>query len=201
MSQLTVEKISQGLSHYDSQLVDRFSGLFLRNEIKNARQAAVIIPILEVDGRWHVLLTRRSDDLVEHRGQVAFPGGAMESQDEDLQWTALREMHEEVGIQPSDVKVLGTLGDMPVITGYMVRLFVGKIPWPYKLEINHDEVATAFIIPLDWLADSDHRTIQYRTYQGGEIPVIFFDNYDGQQLWGASAEMTLILLDALQLLQ
>ena len=197
MDRLTAEKISQALSHHDSRQVDRFSGLFLRDEIKNARKAAVILPMLEVDGRWHVLLTRRSDDLVEHRGQVAFPGGAMEPEDEDLQWTALREMQEEVGVQPSDVTVLGTLGELHVITGYLVRLFVGKIPWPYELEINHDEVANAFIIPLDWLADPDHRTIEHRTYQNREIPVIFFDDYQGEQLWGASAEMTLALLSAL----
>ena len=123
----------------------------------------------------------------------------MERRDENLQSTALREMYEEVGVNPRDVEVFGHLGDMPIITGYMVRLFVGQIPWPYELEINLDEVESAFIVPLNWLADPDHRTIHYRSYAGREIPVIFFDQFDGYQLWGASAEMTLALLSALGL--
>jgi len=155
--------------------------------------------MLESDGHWHVLLTQRSQELVEHRGQVAYPGGAREHQDENLQVTALREMYEEVGVNPRDVTVFGYLGDMPIITGYKVRLFVGQIPWPYDLEINYNEVESAFIVPVKWLADPDHRTIQYRSYAGREIPVIFFDHFEGYQLWGASAEMTLALLSALNL--
>ena len=193
------DKISQKISAYQFQQHNRFDRLFSSDDWKKLRQAAVIIPMLEHEGRWHVLLTQRSQELVEHRGQVAYPGGAMERRDENLQSTALREMYEEVGVNPRDVEVFGHLGDMPIITGYMVRLFVGQIPWPYTLKINSAEVESAFIVPLNWLADPDHRTIQYRSYAGREIPVIFFDQFDGYQLWGASAEMTLALLSALGL--
>ena len=193
------EKISQAITDYQVQQYKRFDKLFSSGDLKKLRQAAVIIPMLESDGHWHVLLTQRSQELVEHRGQVAYPGGAREHQDENLQVTALREMYEEVGVNPPDVTVFGDLGDMPIITGYMVRLFVGQIPWPYDLEINYNEVESAFIVPLKWLADPDHRTIQYRSYAGREIPVIFFDHFEGYQLWGASAEMTRALLSALNL--
>ena len=195
----TKEIISQAITDYQVQQYKRFDKLFSSGDLKKLRQAAVIIPMLESDGHWHVLLTQRSQELVEHRGQVAYPGGAREHQDENLQVTALREMYEEVGVNPRDVIVFGHLGDMPIITGYMVRLFVGQIPWPYDLEINYNEVESAFIVPLKWLADPDHRTIQYRSYAGREIPVIFFDHFEGYQLWGASAEMTLALLSALNL--
>ena len=195
----TKEIISQAITDYQVQQYKRFDKLFSSGDLKKLRQAAVIIPMLESDGHWHVLLTQRSQELVEHRGQVAYPGGAREHQDENLQVTALREMYEEVGVNPPDVTVFGDLGDMPIITGYMVRLFVGQIPWPYDLEINYNEVESAFIVPLKWLADPDHRTIQYRSYAGREIPVIFFDHFEGYQLWGASAEMTLALLLALNL--
>ena len=195
----TKEIISQAITDYQVQQYKRFDKLFSSGDLKKLRQAAVIIPMLESDGHWHVLLTQRSQELVEHRGQVAYPGGAREHQDENLQVTALREMYEEVGVNPRDVTVFGHLGDMPIITGYMVRLFVGQIPWPYDLEINYNEVESAFIVPLKWLADPDHRTIQYRSYAGREIPVIFFDHFEGYQLWGASAEMTLALLSALNL--
>ena len=195
----SIEKITQAISDYQVQQHQRFDQLFSSDNLRKPRQAAVIIPMLEHERRWHVLLTQRSQELVEHRGQVAYPGGARERRDENLQATALREMYEEVGVRPRDVIVFGHLGDMPIITGYMVRLFVGQIPWPYELTINRDEVESAFIVPLNWLADPDHRTIQYRSYAGREIPVIFFDHFEGYQLWGASAEMTLALLSALNL--
>lgn len=199
MTDPTKEKISRAISAYQVQQHNRFDHLFSNEDWKSLRQAAVIIPMLEYEGRWHVLLTQRSQELVQHRGQVAFPGGAREKRDEDLKETALREMYEEVGVYPRDVTVFGDLGDMPIITGYMVRLFVGQIPWPYDLEINTDEVDSAFIVPLNWLADPIHRTIKYRSYAGREIPVIYFDQFEGYQLWGASAEMTLSLLTALNL--
>lgn len=163
------------------------------------RQSAVMIPLFENEGNWHVLLTNRSNNLVEHRGQVAFPGGAKDREDQDLQETALREMYEEVGILPEKVRVYGHLGEIKIVTGYIVSLFVGKVPWPYDLRINPDEVESTFTVPLKWLANPQHRTIEYRRYAGREIPVIFFDDYEGHQLWGASADMTMILLDALGL--
>ena len=158
-----------------------------------------MIPLLEHEGRWHILLTHRSQHLLEHRGQVAFPGGAQERGDKNLKWTALREMYEEIGVDPNDVFVFGHLGNMPIITGYIVRPYVGQIPWPYELEISKDEVESAFIVPLKWLVDPDHRTVRYRSFAGREFPVIFFDHFAGHQLWGASAEMVVALLSALGL--
>jgi len=147
------------------------------------------------------LFTHRSESLVEHRGQVAFPGGAREHNDSDLAWTALREMYEEIGVKLHDVDVFGHLGDMPIITGFMVRPYVGKIPWPYPLKISGDEVESTFIVPLKWLVDPDHRTIRYKSFAGREFPVIYFDHFEGHQLWGFSAEMTLALLSALDLIE
>ncbi len=193
----TIEKISQAIAAYQVQQDKRYARVISSQILKKPRQAAVFIPLLIENEKWHVLLTQRSQALVEHRGQVAYPGGAREITDEDLCATALREMYEEVGVSPRDVTVFGHLGDMSIITGYMVRLYVGQIPWPYPLVINTNEVDSAFTIPLFWLADPNHRRIEYRSYAGREIPVIFFDHYEGYQLWGASAEMTLALLTAL----
>jgi 8-oxo-dGTP pyrophosphatase MutT (NUDIX family) len=191
--------IQEAVDAYRIQQYQRFSERFSITELEKLRHAAVIIPLLVNEGRWHVLLTHRSQELVEHRGQVAFPGGARERADVDLQATALREMYEEIGVHPRDVQVFGRLGDMPILTGYCVRLFVGMIPWPYQLKLNPDEVESAFIVPLEWLVDPNHRTVQCRSYAGREFSVIFFDLYEGHQLWGASAEMTMALLEALNL--
>jgi 8-oxo-dGTP pyrophosphatase MutT (NUDIX family) len=197
---LSKDDIQRKVQAYEVDHSQRYRHLFTSRQLAQLRYAAVMIPLFELDSQWHVLLTRRSDMLVEHRGQVAFPGGAREPEDTDLRQTALREMQEEIGVDPQDVDVFGHLGDLPVITGYCVRPYVGQIPWPYKLEISSDEVESVFHIPLSWLANPKNRKIQYRSYAGREIAVLFFDEFDGQQLWGASAEMTLALLSALNLI-
>jgi len=199
MVHLTRQDIKHAVQAYGFDYHQRYQHVFTSDDVNNLRRAAVIIPMFEHEDRWHVLLTQRSEALVEHRGQVAFPGGARERADRDLEATALREMHEEIGVQPGDVEVFGHLGDMPVITGYLVRPYVGSIPWPYALEISSDEVKSAFHIPLEWLADPKNRYSTYRTYAGREFPVVYFQHYNGYQLWGASAEMTLALLSALHL--
>ncbi len=193
------QEIRQAVEAYQLRQDQRFSEVKAAQSFSKLRPAAVIIPMLINEGHWHLLLTRRSEELVEHRGQVAYPGGARERVDQDLQATALREMYEEVGVHPRDVTMFGCLGEMPILTGYCVHLFVGQIPWPYDLVIDPAEVESAFIVPLKWLVDPDHRTIQYRSYAGREFPVIFFDQFEGHQLWGASAEMTMALLEALGL--
>ncbi len=199
MLNLTDEKITEVLKSYSLKENARIRQLLSDEHATRLRPAAILMPLLVYEGRWHLLLTHRSEHLIEHKGQVAFPGGAREQGDADLKFTALRETHEEIGIRPEDVHVYGDLGDMPIITGYMVRVFVGRIPWPYKLDLNTDEVESAFIIPLQWLTDPDHRTIRYRSFAGREFPVIYFDLFEGHQLWGASAEMTIALLEALSL--
>jgi 8-oxo-dGTP pyrophosphatase MutT (NUDIX family) len=199
MAQLTKSVLQESIKAYEVDHMQRYGDLLSTEVLDHYRRAAVFIPMLEIEREWYVLLTQRSHALVEHKGQVAFPGGARESQDPDLSYTALREMQEEIGVKPEDVSVFGHLGDMPVITGYLVRPYVGQIPWPYHLEISSDEVHSVFMVPLNWLADPHNRTLQFRSYAGREFPVIFFEPYNGYQLWGASAEMTLALLSALGL--
>lgn len=199
MFSLTGTQIRQALLDVTASRRPRFSGLDPFQEMERIRPSAVIMPLVWNEEEWHLLFTHRSPQLIEHSGQVSFPGGAQEGGDQSLQDTALREMDEEIGVKPEDVDVFGTLGEMPIITGYLVRVFVGQIPWPYELTINRDEVENVFTIPLKWLADPVHHIIRYRSYAGREIPVIFFTLYEGYQLWGASAEMTLALLDTLNL--
>lgn len=197
--QLTPNAIQAAIQAYEVDHTHRYGDLLAVEVLDNYRRAAVMIPMFVIDGEWHVLLTQRSHALVEHKGQVAFPGGAQEKMDKNLCHTALREMHEEIGVNPEDVVVFGHLGDMPVVTGYLVRPYVGQIPWPYTLKIFGEEVDSVFSAPLSWLANPHNRTIQFRSYAGREFPVIYFEPYNGYQIWGASAEMTLALLSALGL--
>jgi len=197
MTRLTPDAIKRAIDAFECDHHKRTEILYSSHKLRGLRPAAVMIPLIVNNGDWHMVLTQRSEILEEHRGQVAFPGGAQEASDKNLQWTALREMQEEIGVKPEDVEVFGHLCDIPIITNYMVRIFVGQIPWPYPLLISEDEVDSVFTLPLLWLADPKHHTIRFRRFAGREFPVIYFELYDGYLLWGASAEMTLTLLSAL----
>lgn len=164
------------------------------------RLAAVMIPFLKIHREWQLLFIRRTSKLQDpHSGQVAFPGGANEPQDVDLQATALREMNEEIGVNPKDVRILGCLSDFVTITSFQVTPFVGLVPWPYPLKLEHNEVSRAFTIPLEWLADPRNHRVQQRALPSPyePVPVVYFEPYDGEVLWGATAGFTLALLDIL----
>lgn len=162
--------------------------------------AAVLIPFIKKENSWHLLFIRRtvvSHD--RHSGQVAFPGGRADISDRNAEDTAIREAHEEIGINPADIQILGRLRDMLTITNFRVTPVVGVLPWPYKFRPQENEVAQIFSIPLTWLSQPANRSVKMRGTQvlGKPIPVIHFHKFDGENLWGASARITLLLLEAL----
>lgn len=164
--------------------------------------ASVLLPLLQKDQEWHLLFIRRThNERDHHRGQVAYPGGRRNLEDTDSTHTALREACEETGITPKDVQVLGRLRDMVTITCYRVTPIVGVIPWPYPLVAQPSEVSRIFTIPLKWLVDPKNREARYREFlvQGKQVPVIYYQPYDGETLWGASARITLLFLESLGL--
>ena len=158
------------------------------------RRAAVLAPLLRENGAWSLLYIRRSDQLADHQGQVAFPGGGVEASDPSPEATALRETWEELGIEPKDVRVVGRLPGLLTGTGFSIQPVVGIIPWPYALRLSADEVAHAFTIPLSWLAEPAHREERWYERDGRRARVFFFAPYQGEVLWGATARMTVELL-------
>ena len=162
------------------------------------RPAAVLIPMVKEHDGWHILFIRRTSVAGDiHSGQVAFPGGGLDQSDPSLTATALRETEEELGIQPQDVQILGRLNEFIAISNYRVTPFVGTLPWPYPIIQAEKEVARWFTIPLGWLADTRNRTIERRKLPNGlgEVGVIFFQEYDGETLWGLSARILTEFLD------
>lgn len=162
------------------------------------RPAAVLIPLVKEKDRWHILFIRRTTvDGDIHSGQVALPGGGLDKSDMSLTETALRETNEELGIRPEDVQILGQLNEFIAISNYRVTPYVGTLAWPYPIVQAEQEVARWFTIPLSWLADSKNRKIQRRTLPNGlgEIGVIYFQEYDGEILWGLSARIITEFLD------
>lgn len=162
------------------------------------RSAAVLVPLLRQDGEWRLLFTRRAESLPNHKGQVSFPGGASEPEDASPHATALREALEEIGIQPHHVRILGELYSRPTITYFMITPVVGRIEWPYSFHLSPEEVSRVFTIPLHWLADPANREERLIQMPSGRMAhVIYYQAYDGEILWGASARITLDLLHLL----
>lgn len=158
------------------------------------RPAAVLAPITERDGELEVVLTKRSDALRQHSGEVSFPGGRMDDTDDDIVFTALRETHEEIAIRPEDISVFGALMTMPTVTGYDVTMIVGEFESPYELVPNPAEIDTILHTPLALLPEV-HR-VEEREWNGYRFPMHYYD-VDGHVVWGATAFMLHTLLEYL----
>jgi 8-oxo-dGTP pyrophosphatase MutT (NUDIX family) len=162
----------------------------------DARQlASVLIPLIQLHGEPHVVLTVRSHEVEHHKGEISFPGGVMEADDGDLQFTALRESHEEVGIDPSHVEILGEISHHVTRTGFHITPYVGIVSGaPYAYETNPSEVAEILEVPVSHLLDlqnteerriqRDGREIRTRSYRWGEYLI-----------FGATAMMLRSFLD------
>jgi 8-oxo-dGTP pyrophosphatase MutT (NUDIX family) len=151
---------------------------------------------------WHILFTRRTSTLPEHSGQVAFPGGRADSEHEPPEQTALREAKEEINLEPRDVCILGRLPEIRTISNYCVAPVIGRIPSSYEFTLAPVEVSRVFTIPLDWLAAPANHAIRMRELPipYPPVPVVYFEPYDGELLWGVSAEITINLLITLNLI-
>lgn len=159
--------------------------------------AGVLIPILERGLNLTVLLTQRSAELKHHAGQVSFPGGRMESHDSDVAATALRETHEEIGIAPDHVSIVGYVHTMPTITGYAVTPVVGVVSEAAEVQIDRSEVEYTFEVPLPFLLDVANERPVEREVNGEMIRMTEF-HWDGERIWGATAYMILELRKLLE---
>ncbi len=165
--------------------------------VASLRPAGVLIPVIERRSGLVVLLTQRSAALKHHASQIAFPGGGMESGDRSIADTALRETHEEVGIRPDEIAVLGFLDAMPTMTGYAVTPVVGSVAPSARIEVDPAEVEYAFEVPLDFLLDKANALASERDFQGRKLPIIEY-RYREHRIWGATAHILLKLRDILE---
>ncbi|WP_434715261.1 CoA pyrophosphatase [Paraburkholderia sp. A3RO-2L] len=165
-------------------------------EIRDPREAAVLMPIAMRPGGLTVLLTQRADNLSNHAGQVSFPGGSREPADATPIAAALREAQEEVDLDPARVEVLGALPDYLTGTGFKVTPVVGLVHEPFTVIADSLEVASIFEVPLDFLMNPAHHQVRVLRWEGGERRFFAMpypqagDGVSGTHfIWGATAGM------------
>jgi len=157
--------------------------------------SAVLVPIYYKQGQYHILFTRRTERVREHKGQISFPGGAFQEGDETLIDTALRECAEEIGLMAEGVEVVGELDDTVTETSsYIISPFVGLIPWPYQFKVDGWETEEIIEVPISALMGKDCLR-QETEIIGSRAVTSYFYHYQGRVIWGATARILHQFLD------
>lgn len=150
------------------------------------RDAAVMIPVVEHQGEATVILTKRTEALRAHSGQVAFPGGRIDPTDPTAEFAALRETEEEIGLRPDQIEVIGRMPDYVAGSGFRISPIIGIVQPGFVLDVNADEVDAVFEVPLSFLMDPANQTQGSREWNGLEWK--YYDMpYRGYRIWGVTA--------------
>lgn len=159
--------------------------------LEEKRLAAVLVPLYMEGGGLQILLIKRTEHVKTHQGQIAFPGGTWHPGDANPIATALREAHEEMGIRPADVEVLGELDDTSTATSnFLITPVVGFIPSPYPFQIETGEIADLLSLSLETLRDPE--AFQEETWDREGRSVRVFVRREGSNIiWGATARILL----------
>jgi 8-oxo-dGTP pyrophosphatase MutT (NUDIX family) len=161
-------------------------------------QAAVLVPLYQYHGELRVVLTKRSETVASHKGEIAFPGGGVEAHDADCIAAALREAEEEIGLAPHHVRILGRLDDVITISNYHVSAFVGAIDAacsPYLWRPQPDEVAEVLEVPIAHLADAAN-LVDFPVQRNGETLMRQGCLFGEHIIWGATWRLLQNFLDA-----
>lgn len=179
MKNITIEHIRSTVAGYQRKVQNRSSGG------TDLIDAAVLIPVVREGDVLSIILTRRTDSVETHKGQIAFPGGIVDPGDRDRVHTALREAEEELGILPSAVEAVGLLDDLSTPTGFCITPVVGILKEMPPMHPNPGEVAEAFAVPLTFFADPRNARRESRTFNGVTREVWTYV-YAGRIIWGAT---------------
>ncbi|MBO00062.1 MAG: coenzyme A pyrophosphatase [Acidimicrobiaceae bacterium] len=179
----TLDVLESAISGYNSRT--------LSDQTKERRRSAVLIPIYcSAQNSLHLILTRRSAMMKHHTHEVSFPGGNQEPEDQDLWATAIREAHEEIGLDPELPRLVGTLDSFVTVgSNSLVTPFVGILDTVPALEANAMEVEEIIDIPLTELLDPNIYREEVWQWQDGRSRPVYFFELIGDTVWGATASM------------
>lgn len=159
-----------------------------RESAGKVTKAAVLIPLVLKEEGLSVLLTQRTNHLRDHAGQISFPGGRMDPEDQSPNDTALRESQEEIGLDPKRVEIIGHLPQYLTVSGYSVTPVVGLVQAQAEYVLDEFEVADVFEVPLSFLLDpANHQVRLWQSEQGGRR--FYSMPYENRFIWGATAGM------------
>ncbi|MEP1933847.1 MAG: CoA pyrophosphatase [Paracoccaceae bacterium] len=161
---------------------------------RNLRPAGVLVALTEIDGAWHVILTKRSSALKHHPGQIAFAGGKQDETDTDVIAAALREAREEIGLPSGIVEIIGTLPTHETVTSFQVTPVLARVRDTFVLVPEPGEVEEVFTVPLKHLLNPDNYLVQSRRWQGSRR-YYFTVPYGPYYVWGATARILRGLAD------
>lgn len=158
-------------------------------------EAGILVPVTDNPGNPELILTQRAAHLKTHRGQVAFPGGKRDLTDPSIEYTALRETHEEIGLAPSSIEVLGALSQVVSLHRILVTPFVGLVPEKEPLTANRGEIDSIFRVPVSFLLEDRRLRTDAISFRGESLYVPCYE-WSGYQIWGLSAVVLVDFLNA-----
>ena len=169
--------------------------LITKREIKRindptSRRAAVLVPLFMKQNNYHILFAKRTNDVRHHKGEVSFPGGAYDKEDQTLKTTAFRETYEEIGVEKEKIEILGELDETRTVTSnFIVSAFVGFLDYSHvTFKLHEAEVAELIEVPLPILLDPNNFREESYFYAGKHRPVYFYQ-YNQHVIWGATARI------------
>ena len=162
------------------------------------REAAVLIPVVNRRFGAGLLLTRRTETMRKHSGQIAFPGGAIDPGDASPEAAALRETREEIGLTGDAVETICRLPPYLTATGFRITPILALIPPGYELAINAEEVDAAFEVPFSFVMDPENHKRESRLWQGKER-FYYGITYGEHYIWGVTAGIVRVLYERLNL--
>jgi len=152
------------------------------------KRAAVMMLFFEKNASPHVLLQLRTNRVSTHKGQVSMPGGGFENTDRDMLHTALRETHEETGIEPSQIEVIGEFDEYISILGFQVNVFVGALNSKVDYSAFDDETEQILEVPFELFYRENFYKREKLNHEGREYDVYFYD-FNGITVWGMTARI------------
>ena len=176
--------------------VRTFLASYQRTEIQDPslKLAAVLMLMFDKDGELAFLLTKRTDTVEHHKGQISFAGGAADPGDKDIIDTALRETREELGINVDGVEILGLADDMWTPTGFRITPVVAYVPTLPPLRINAGEVDEILRVPVSFFLNKQTLRIGQRTWKGKSIDVYYY-TFGKFEIWGVTGAIIHSFLD------